>query len=460
MREKIFQLVKRAVELNGRDGHLPDDAIRKVAEENNLNEDFVHRVVATFNTARAVHMFDTHPDKTVKFALADPERVLAGRIRTRAEEIAPSEEIMPVSEHSYSDHEAEFLLTDDSLEREMKKFAGVESAPQIVSCTIFNPLYAYLEERKIELQNGIELRDELHTAAFSELSRVSEKIANMISTDGFDDQLDIPVMESQAMSILGIGFSQFAFDWISEKANYHRKRAELADPHRMVIWSNPEIGAELEHVAELFDHCAKIEFAVDKMASALENSAADFNSLFKSAKGFAGEQRRSKAPGSDEDTESHNELNQSAKGNSGSKDDPFGDSVTGALDLVNEARKATDPETYKTVMHDPEEARALKEVHEVHENTRRQLILQNLLTEDPVLSTEDPKSVSKAYETVVNIAPGVSLNENLVRSILRGMAAQQALGPYEADQLAKLEGNLRKQMAPINPRDTGGENNQ
>ena len=435
MKEKIFNLVKRAVELSGQQGYAPDDAIRKVAEENNLNEDFVHRVVATYNTARTVNIFDKSGDKTVKFALADPANILAGRIQDRKSElVAPTVEKAP--EHDYLTREAFFVDGDQEFEADLAKFAGEEVKEASASFTVFNPIYKYLEKEARDVQEITLLRDSLYEQAFSELSKAAVE-----AVQEYGDIWNLKTMESQAMRKLGPEFAKFAFDWISAKAGIPTERATEMDPHRMVIWENQKLGEELEKVAGLFDICAKVEFHLEKDLQKLADHQSDMGDVIKMER----------------QPSNKNELNRSGTSQESSGEDP---SLSGAFeslnravgetgDIMHGARQQTKDIFGELLKETPEESKMRGDVHVETENVRRSLLLQDLVKNDPVLSQEDPQSLAKAYETLVNIAPSVSLNPSLTRSIMRAMSAQQAIGPFEGLQIAKLETEMRKQLEPL-----------
>jgi hypothetical protein len=441
MKEKIFNLVKRAVELSGQQGYSPDDAIRKVAEENNLNEDFVHRVVATYNTARTVNVFDKSADKTVKFALADPSNILAGRIQERRDEIkSPTMEKLP--EHDYLTREAIFVDGDSEFEADLAKFAGEEVKEASASFTIFNPLMRHLETTTRSVEATKELRDSLYEQAFWELSKTAE---DHVAPYKFG--WDLSIMEAQAMNKLGAEFAKFAFDWIDAKAGGIGKRASAPDARRMVIWENKELGQALEKVANLFDLCAQVEVSFEAELQNLANNRQQYESLVKFAV-----QGRGEFDTGDPDSKK-NDLNQSSKSQESADLTGAADSMSRVLDEANTMMAGT-KERHKTLFdmvgrEAPEETSMRKDVHEETENVRRSILLHGLLAHDPVLSQEDPKAVAQAYETLVNISPVVSLNPNLTRSILRTMSAQQSIGPFEGAQIAKLESELRKHVEPV-----------
>jgi hypothetical protein len=101
-----------------------------------------------------------------------------------------------------------------------------------------------------------------------------------------------------------------------------------------------------------------------------------------------------------------------------------------------------------------------KALSERLKNVQRQIMLQDLMVNDPVLSEESPESVAQAYDAVLNMAPEVAANKEVVRAILRQTIHSVAISPYDADVWTKLEGNLRNirgKGAPVPQQQGGGK---
>lgn len=78
------------------------------------------------------------------------------------------------------------------------------------------------------------------------------------------------------------------------------------------------------------------------------------------------------------------------------------------------------------------------------ENMERQLLLQELMLTDPILSKVSPQKVAKAYEQILRLSPQVSKEKEVVRAMLRQAVASQAVAPHEADQWTKLDTDILK----------------
>jgi hypothetical protein len=74
----------------------------------------------------------------------------------------------------------------------------------------------------------------------------------------------------------------------------------------------------------------------------------------------------------------------------------------------------------------------------------RQLLVQELMMTDPILSKVSPGKVSKAYEQILRLSPQVSKEKEVVRAMLRQAVATQAVAPHDADQWTKLDTDILK----------------
>ncbi len=91
-------------------------------------------------------------------------------------------------------------------------------------------------------------------------------------------------------------------------------------------------------------------------------------------------------------------------------------------------------------------------------NMQRKLLLEDLLINDPLLSGEDPQAVITAYQTMVNVAPEVSLNKEnkeIVRSVIRTAVNAVGFSSFDAKNIAELEGEMRKNLGYTLPKAEG-----
>jgi len=91
-----------------------------------------------------------------------------------------------------------------------------------------------------------------------------------------------------------------------------------------------------------------------------------------------------------------------------------------------------------------QQQRAMEDARDRLANTRRQLMLENLLTTDPVLKGQDPERLVAAYQAIREMSPTVSMNQEVVRAVLRTASQSDAFSPYDAKSLADLEKVIRQ----------------
>ena len=84
-------------------------------------------------------------------------------------------------------------------------------------------------------------------------------------------------------------------------------------------------------------------------------------------------------------------------------------------------------------------------------NLHRTAILQDLIVNDPVIGEVDPKITAQAYTTIMQTAPEVSTNKEVVRSILRQSVHSLAVSPFDAGSWASLEKTTKEIAGTLPP---------
>lgn len=79
---------------------------------------------------------------------------------------------------------------------------------------------------------------------------------------------------------------------------------------------------------------------------------------------------------------------------------------------------------------------------EQYEGLQRQELLVDLLSNDPVLANEDPNKIGRIYEAVWQIAPNLTRQKEIMRSILRAASQTIATDAYDALSWTQLEKNI------------------
>jgi len=96
---------------------------------------------------------------------------------------------------------------------------------------------------------------------------------------------------------------------------------------------------------------------------------------------------------------------------------------------------------------------AFKGVGKELNNLHRQLLLQDLMLTDPVISKADPNSVVSAYQNILNLSPEIANQKATVIPILRqSLNAPDAFSPYDALQMTKLDRAMKANTGSVAPR--------
>jgi len=75
--------------------------------------------------------------------------------------------------------------------------------------------------------------------------------------------------------------------------------------------------------------------------------------------------------------------------------------------------------------------------------------MSDFMSNDPVISTYDPDEVTGAYNQIVQMAPRSAQQPAVMRGLLRKMLQQQdAMEPFEAEQVAKIEKTFKDLAEP------------
>lgn len=85
-----------------------------------------------------------------------------------------------------------------------------------------------------------------------------------------------------------------------------------------------------------------------------------------------------------------------------------------------------------------------KEENEALRDEARGALLADLLSSDPILQDADPRQVSEVYKSIVASSPRVSLNKEVVRSVLRGAVNSIALSPNDMKVLTDVDKGINQ----------------
>lgn len=430
------------------DGGDPNAACVKAANEAGFNADQADRLVETFNTARVICHYKAASDKTGACSLADKETV-RGRLQVPVEKAAEfvydgaDYDFYKQAEIDYVVHAvkmAEFTVVDEPLSRENADYLAVRRAEAVRDC---------VKSAEEEARGAYAMADMLAEKAASVVSRnvsiddVHDKVARIVAAYALDDRYAagvekmaefLPVASDPDVSLLNKYASMHVVDV-----------SGLEDLVALVKESSDFVaeGAALEAYA------AGMRGELSKQAQALPPTLPDDKNqlevlLLKER--IRNEHRRRE--GGDGAAGQHLGGGSGHSGGKGSSSDlPSPVSFMTYL-----AETVLDNDAYAA------QQRMAKATDRVN-NLRRQLILQDLLVSDKVLSQEDPNAVAAAFRSINQISPDTTLNKEVLRSMLRGVVQSVALSPYDAKTLADVDKARRQAYDFGSTRDAGGKRN-
>jgi hypothetical protein len=87
-------------------------------------------------------------------------------------------------------------------------------------------------------------------------------------------------------------------------------------------------------------------------------------------------------------------------------------------------------------------------------NVQRQVLLQDLMLNDPMIAEADPQTVGNTYNAVLQLAPEVTANKEIMRAILRHAVHSVAISPFDATSWAELERIIQdvRGTRPVQPK--------
>lgn len=389
------------------DGGDPNAACVKAANEAGFNADQADRLVETFNTARVICNYKSADDKTASCSLADKETV------RRQLTAKPEEKAAEFGSYDYDfykqaevDHvvrptkEAEFELKEDQISKEAA---------------------AWRKEREIRMLKELAKEaSEQARATYSLADEVAEKAAYDLSRDVDLDR----VHDRMARMVRAYALDDRYAPGVEKVAAFLPQPSDPDDLSHLLKYAAQHI----VDTSDLDGLMAQVKEASDLVAeaAALEAYASEMAKLAQEAEKPEGE----KTEKPKDDLKGMLTM-QAPKAPSGSKPSGGGSKLTGGLAMYL-------VDGWKGNADKAREARIGKATDSVN-NVRRQLILQDLLARDKVLSQEDPSRVVAAFRSVNQISPDSTLNKEVLRSMLRSVVQSVAISPFDAKTLADLD---------------------
>lgn len=441
--KKIASALNAAVQYN-LDGLSPDEAVVKAAEDKGLNPEMTCRLVEGFNIASSRAYLRSATDKTASFPLADKEFVLkaafyeAGISPDRKKEAPPAGDVdfwggsgrveMKVASHGGSDDQIPWATPVDPPKRAVEDLMEQVRAQKV----------AYLNESST-LRGSIIQAEHVVLRAVGDIANVFSRSANTSKFAEFeaeavsefgDDAIAVTDMAVKHAGLCDINtprldrknFEKRAFaqlDWGDELEFVERALAA-----RLV---HKEASRKLADTTRMFNEQSKVLDSYVRKIAGLAPREVDAPTGAASMIGF-----------------------HKSAGLTDEVSDKIPTSVPRAVEMASGTRAAIQKE-YENAAVDQfkkKRSRGLSEPDEVElDNMKRQVILQDLLLNDEILSAQDPRRVSEAYNALLAINPSATLVPEVARSVLRNAVGATALDTFTAEQMSKLEEKMRSNQA-------------
>lgn len=426
-----------------------NSAIVKAAEDFKLNLDQTDRLLETMNTARVIAHYEKNAsDRTANCDIADKDTVRRLLYADKPQEKTASAEkaaswdayaSYAAKERNYRKPAMEKVASSEPTKREPTGFTVSQMVEKVAE---FSQKMAgfrrFAEERRAIV--GDLLTTQLHKIAQS-LSKGYEPEARWAL---FKAACSGP-LQTVAVTVE----TEMPKVVLKDAVPHLRKlaRANVIDPSPVsgelaLAKEALETVAAIQKIATYIEDFAKRE----QRAKALLRKQAEINKLGAS---FGGGPPPSPSPGGGSGG-SGGGAPKSGKGDKKDKSDEkkspwlsktldaLNPADTGAAklyDYVHGGMLSTDLITESLK---PKEIKPSQSIKNYIDNIRRSALITELYSDDPILSEAKPEEISRAYNALVQNAPEISLNKEVVRAILRQSVNSVAISPFDAKQWADL----------------------
>lgn len=430
---------------NFNEGGDPNAAVIKAAADNDFNLEQTTRLVETFNTARTIYHYKTASDRSAPFALADgavvvsdlfkpgiPAKAAAAPLPDYTEyerpesdfnrdfEAKSAEEVTPVREY-----------LDTSLDAQCARaFTAMNIQRDLVSTAMDNARMASTKAAQIINKLAADLR-------IGYEDKVRDRYSRLMAC--FQGTEYVPVTEKLAANMPAWIKDAVCKDELVNDLDLAQYKAILKEAHKYMQLEAELLAfsGQIEKEAKAFerDWLETVSPLLPKLADTGVSKYID-NRLLKEAQYTLTSKRES--PGFFNPAPVTRESKLQLGGGKG-EPNPLSEAV---MEGVKKPLSEGIGSGLTDILYKPME-RENKVLSERLKNVQRQIMMEDLLTNDPVLSDEEPQTVINAYDAVMKLAPDMSMNKEVVRAILRQAVHSVAIDPFAAQSWTELEKNIR-----------------
>ena len=423
--EKLTEALEKSAEYHA-DGDTPNDAVSKVAAEMNLNPEMTCRVVEMFNVAKTHQFLKTAEDKTASFDIAD-KAVVLNNVFTNAYHPGEKQATEAPQEVHWMDggldRSTKSVVNKTASEDSFRGIPSMESMEFMVHA--LNANISSFETRASDA--SVDFVDAQKKGVQSLI-----KLASYFNSSSCDYSLDdIYIQKLSDAKTAGEKHDvKVIYNLIKGFTKQASETPDDPSPGKYIAFNrNSEPHALFSDV---------LKFANETNAAEMEK---DFNIKQASYAIKAREEIFSILTGKELHT---NKI--AAENLLGDVSSALTSPVTDISKHVDPYHEGLDSFTKDTTQRSQEEKMrhqySTDEADNEIDGARRAAILADLMKNDEIIKTQDPKHIQRTYQTVMSISPSVGNMPDVLRAVLRGSSSQQAMDPFTARQMADLENQI------------------
>ena len=429
----------------------PNASVIKAAQDNDFNVDQTTRLVETFNTARTIYHYKSAGDRTEPFSLADSSVVIPAMFKS-----LPDTKKAVSADHDYSDYDLREV--DYRGQMIIKAADGLNEDAAVVSREYHDISMDTLSDRAMDI---VHVNRDLASTARDEASMCGNKAAEALNKLASAISLGYEDVCQDQYNRLMAGYLTEASPLTKEQ--YGPVMSKLAS--FVPAWLDTgSRGIKLGSVIDDRDlskyimlvkeakHWLEEEASMLAIADQLDKEATAFEEEWYAAAGIVEEKQ----------AEVKSELSDLVKVSQTLPKTDNPDKVQSTPDKkkyepgmilsglskgisggIGGATTDTISSGLNQMLSGPAE-RENKALSDELKNVQRQLVLEDLMVTDPVLSEEPPHKILAAYKALLSLSPEVAANKEVVRAILRQSVHSMAISPYEAQTWTDLEKTIQQ----------------
>ena len=426
-------------------GTAPTDALKKVASEFDLNPNYIHRVGEALNVALHYKHFKTAEDRSSEFLLADIPEVVASSLnlneKTAAAQASESFNLETANDEVFNYNR---MLSNPKYKKAYLEITAAEKNDNYDSYGLslrgaFQKSAALLRD----LEQTLENKKTEKVGAELNLNSCFSKLASHFKRDE-NYRLTFSEFESQAFSKHAEKSEPFLdllykAAGLTEERGVHDKHYQMFDPSKELGMFDTLLKASEELlVSEEMLKTSEDNYTFEKDYYSEITKAAARGTLLTSNENDASEiVFKKKINSKIAEIEEDPVLKHIEK-----KAGLFQTLGIGAM--VNRHVGGQMEELLGTTFSNKKSFGFSGKPNNTLDNLERQLLVQDLIITDPILSKVNPARVARAFEQILRLSPQVSKEKEVVRAMLRQAIASQAVAPHEADQWTKLDTDILK----------------